>query len=144
MYIEQISVFVQNKPGSSAAVTKVLGEGGVNIRAMALADTSRYGILHLIVDDPKKGFEVLKDAHFTLSCTDVIAVQLGDEPGDLSRVLEILGSGGYNVEYAYAFITRRASSAVVILRVDDVGTGSLELLKNNGVKLLTRDEVYSM
>ena len=144
MYIEQISVYLQHKPGSGAAVTKVLGEHGVNIRAMSLADVTRYGILHLIVDDPEKGFKVLKEAHFTLSSNDVLAVQLGDAPGELSHVLEILGEGGYNVDYAYAFITRKEDAAVVIIRVDDVGGGSVELLKKAGIKLLTRSEVYSM
>lgn len=144
MTIEQISVFVENKPGAAAAVTRVLGENGINIRAMSIADTSTYGILHMIVDDPKKGFETLKNAHFTLNSSDVLAVRLGDKPGALSRVLQMLGDNGYNVEYAYAFIVRKEDDALVVLRVNDVGNGSIKLLLDAGVELVGPDEIASL
>ncbi|MEL7608138.1 MAG: ACT domain-containing protein [Bacillota bacterium] len=144
MYIEQISVFVENKPGSAGAVTRVLGENGINIRAMSIADTSKYGILHMIVDDPQKGFDVLKKAHFTLNSADVLAVRLDDTPGALSRVLELLGDGGYNVEYAYAFITRKREDAIVILRVNDVGSGSVKLLLDAGVELVGPEQIRAL
>jgi len=144
MYIEQISVYVQHRPGSGAAVTRVLGDHGVNILGMSLADVDKYSIMHMIVDDPQKGFNVLKEAHFTLSSIDVFAIQLGDAPGELSRVLEVLGSAGYNVEYAYGFSSRKTKEPVVIVRVDDVGGGSIELLQNAGFKLLSAEEVHVM
>lgn len=144
MYIEQISVYVQHKPGGAAAVTKALGEHEVNILSMSLADIKQYSVMHLIVDDPARGFQVLKDAHFTLSSIDVLAIQLGDIPGEFSRVLELLGQAGYNVDYAYACGSRKTKDPIIIIRVDDVAGGSVKLLLDAGFKLLSPEEMRNI
>ena len=104
MKVEQISVFLENKAGRLAEVTRVLGEAGINIRALSLADTTDFGILRLIVDQYDKAREILKDKGFTVGKTEVVAVEVPDRPGGLGLVLQILAASGVNVEYMYAFV----------------------------------------
>jgi len=104
MKIKQISIFLENKQGRLAAVTKLLAEEGVNIRALSIADTSDFGILRLIVNEPDKAYKVLKEQGFTVSMTEVIGVAMSDEPGGLAGVMEILEKRQVNIEYLYAFV----------------------------------------
>ena len=99
MTIKQLSVFVENKPGKLAEFTKLLSEHGIDMRALSIAETPDFGILRVIVDDPYQTTCVLKDADYIFSITPVIAVAIPDEPGSLSRIVDILGAGGLNVEY---------------------------------------------
>ena len=98
MRVKQISVFLENRAGRLREVTKVLGEAGINIRALSLADTSDFGILRLIVNNPHKAWKLLMESNFTLSETDVIAVEVEDKPGGLLKILDIFVEGGINVE----------------------------------------------
>jgi hypothetical protein len=100
---KQISVFLENKAGRLSHVTRVLGEAGINIRALSIADTSDFGILRIIVSDPEKAYRILKEANFTVSETEVIAVQVPDSPGGLATVLEQMSDANLNIEYLYAF-----------------------------------------
>ncbi|MGA8178690.1 MAG: ACT domain-containing protein, partial [Desulfobacterales bacterium] len=99
MRAEQISVFLENKAGRLAEVTGILSEAKVNIRALALADTSDFGVLRLIVDNNEKAVEALKNRGFTVGRTDVLAVEVEDRPGGLHSILDILNGAGINVEY---------------------------------------------
>lgn len=143
MYINQISVFLENRPGRLSEATKVLGDNQIDIRALSLADTTNFGILRLIVSDPVKAEKALGENGFTVSVTQVIAVQVTDEPGGLSRTLRCLQDVSIGVEYAYAFITRKTDGAFVILRVEDKEK-AVEHLKNCGVTLLTEQQIYSI
>ncbi|MDR1117517.1 MAG: ACT domain-containing protein [Oscillospiraceae bacterium] len=143
MYINQISVFIENRPGRLSAITKVLGDNGIDIRALSLADTTNFGILRLIVNDPEKAEKVLRENGFTVSTTKVVAVQVEDSPGGLHGILETLGEADIGVEYAYAFITRKTEGAFVILRVEN-NEAAAEHLAGKGVKLLTAGEIYSI
>jgi hypothetical protein len=118
--VKQISVFIENRSGRLREVANVLGKNKINIRALSLADTSDYGILRLILDKPALALEVLKKANFTLSETDVIAVEVGDRPGGLAEVLDVLGEAGINVEYMYAFVEKSSDNAVMIFRIEDI------------------------
>ncbi|MCE5251829.1 ACT domain-containing protein [bacterium] len=140
MRVKQISIFIENRSGRLREVTEVLGGNGINIRALSLADTSDYGILRLIVDRPDKALEVLKQANFTLSETDVIAVEVKDKPGGLSDVLAILGNAGINVEYMYAFVEKSSNNAVVIFRIEDIDA-AVSALKKNDVTILDNKQV---
>ncbi len=120
MRVKQISVFIENRSGRLREVANVLGKNKINIRALSLADTSDYGILRLILDKPGLALEVLKKANFTLSETDVIAVEVGDRPGGLAEVLDVLGEAGINVEYMYAFVEKSSDNAVMIFRIEDI------------------------
>lgn len=143
MKVEQISIFIENKSGRLAEVSGILGEAGVNIRALSLADTSDFGILRLIVDDSEKALQVLRDHHFTVSKTEVIGVEVPDQPGGLSYILKILDQNQINVEYMYAFVERSGSNAVIIFRFDDVDQAISVLLKNH-VTILAGKKITSI
>src|SRR5512144_2171416 len=113
MKVEQISVFIENKSGRLAEITRILAEAGINIRALSLADTSDFGILRLIVNDNDKAKEVLKQHGFTVGKTDVVAVEVEDRPGGLHKLLNILYTANVNVEYMYAFVQQSGSNAVI-------------------------------
>jgi hypothetical protein len=135
--VKQISVFIENRSGRLREVANVLGQNSINIRALSLADTSDYGILRLIVDKPQKALDVLKQANFTLSETDVIAVEVSDKPGGLSEVLDVLGDAGINVEYMYAFVEKSSDNAVMIFRIENIENAIRALQKRNIVILDT-------
>ena len=140
MQVEQISVFLENKTGRMAEVTAILAEAGVNIRALALADTSDFGILRLIVDNNDRANSVLKENGFTVGRTEVVAVEVEDRPGGLSRILEILRGAELNVEYMYAYVRHSGRDAVMIFRFDNV-SAAIDLLKNSGVSILEKEQL---
>ncbi|MBW2036575.1 MAG: ACT domain-containing protein [Deltaproteobacteria bacterium] len=143
MRVEQISIFLENKAGRLAEVTRVIGEAGVNIRALSLADTSDFGILRLIVSDNDKAKAALKKHGFTVGKTNVVAVEVEDRPGGLNRVLEVLSRQNINVEYMYAFVQHTGKNAVIIFRFDDTDA-AISLLKENGIKVLEGKTVYTL
>jgi hypothetical protein len=104
MKVEQISIFLENKPGALAEVTRILGDSGINIRALSLADTKDFGILRLIVNDNDRARQVLDQKGFTVRKTEVVAVEVPDRPGGLADILKSLADAGVNVEYLYAFV----------------------------------------
>ena len=142
MAIKQLSVFLENKPGQLAAAVKLISEGGVNIRALSLADTRDFGILRLIVSDNKKAKELLAEKSIVTE-TPVIAVKMEDEAGALNRILQSLQEEQINVEYLYAFTGAAAYSAYTVLRVDDAAHAEL-VLKNNGVSTLSDAELMEL
>lgn len=143
MKVEQISVFLENRAGRLAEVTKTLGDNKINIRALSLADTSDFGILRLIVTDNEKAKEVLKEKGFTVGRTNVVAAEIGDTPGGLNAILEMLNAGGVNVEYMYAFVTQSGRNAVLIFRFDRTDQ-AIEVLQKNNVRILAGEELYSI
>lgn len=143
MKVKQISVFLENKSGRMAELTQVLGNANINIRALSIADTSDFGILRLIVNKPTAAYEVLKNAGFTVSITDVIAVEIKDQPGGLGDVLKILESNGINIEYLYAFITKSSSDALVVFRVEQVDA-AIALLAENHVNVIDEAHIYDL
>lgn len=143
MRVEQISVFLENKAGRLAEVTRILSEAGVNIRALSLADTSDFGILRLIVNDNEKAKEALKANGFTVGKTDVVAVEVEDRPGGLYKILDILRKAGINVEYMYAFVQQSGNNAVIIFRFDNLDE-AVRVLMENGVTVINGSKVYTM
>jgi hypothetical protein len=143
MRAEQISVFLENKAGRLAEVTAILAETGVNIRALALADTSDFGVLRLIVSDNEKAVTALKNQGFTVGRTDVVAVEVEDKPGGLHRILDILNQAGINVEYMYAFVTQSGNNAIMIFRFDNIDE-AVKLLEENNVKVINGSQVYTL
>ena len=129
--IKQLSVFSENKPGRLAAVTEKLFENGINIRAFTIAEAGDFGIIRMVVDKTDEAYRILKDAGFTVSITDVLAVEISDEPGSLYKIAKALGDAGVNIEYAYAF-TSGEHRALVILRVDKVDE-AVKILEEKGV-----------
>jgi hypothetical protein len=142
-HVEQISVFLENKAGRLAEVTKILAEFNINIRALSLADTSDFGILRLIVNDNNRAKDELKKAGFTVAKTDVLAVEVSDQPGGLHHILRILQKANVNVEYMYAFVQQSGANAVLIFRFDNLSE-ALRILKDNNVKVIDGETIYSM
>jgi len=143
MQVEQISVFIENKSGRLAEVTRILGEAGINIRTLSLADTSDFGILRLIVDDTEKAKGVLKERGFTVSKTEVVAVEIPDRPGGLAGLLEVLDAELINVEYMYAFVERNAQNAVMIFRFDETAKAISALCAKN-FTVLNGEKLYNL
>lgn len=143
MKVEQISVFLENKAGRLSEVTGILTEAGVNIRALALADTSDFGVLRLIVDHRDRAVQALKDNGFTVSVTEVVGVQVEDRPGGLHHILEVIKNAGLNVEYMYAYVRQTGKDAVMIFRFDNI-PASLQALKANGVTVIDGEQLYAM
>jgi hypothetical protein len=143
MHVEQISIFIENKSGRLAEVAGVLGEAGVNIRALSLADTSDFGILRLIVNDCEKAKQILKEKGFTVSKTEVVAIEVPDRPGGLSDILHTLDRESINVEYMYAFVERCEENAVIIFRFDETEK-AIEILLRQGFNVLEGERLYRM
>jgi hypothetical protein len=143
MKVEQISIFLENKAGRLAEVTGILGEADINIRALALADTSDFGILRLIVNDHEKAKQILKEHGFTVGRTEVVAVEVEDRPGGLNNILRILFENGINVEYMYAFVQQSGQNAVLIFRFDDIDN-AVDVLMQNGVTVIGGEKLYAM
>jgi len=143
MKVEQISIFIENKSGRLAEITRILGEAGINIRALSLADTSDFGILRLIVNKVEQAKMVLKEKGFTVNKTEVVAVEVPDQPGGLSAILQVLDREQINVEYMYAFVERCGGNAVIIFRFDEIDK-AIDALTSNGIKILEGERLYGM
>jgi len=136
--IEQVSVFVENKPGRLAAVTEKLYNEGINIRAFTIAEAGDFGIIRMVVNNTDKAQSVLKDSGFTVSITRVLGVEVEDEPGGLYNIAKSLGKEGINIEYVYAFIAG-SEKAIIILRVDNIEK-AIEVLEKEGT-VFRRDQL---
>jgi len=143
MTVEQLSIFIENQPGKLLEALETLGDADVDMRALSLADTSDFGILRIIVDNPGNAFNALGEAGFLVKTNEVLAVVIGDKPGGLASVVRILSDAGVNIEYTYAFVAHSRDNAYVILRVDN-NDEAVKVLTSNDVKLLTSKEMYSM
>jgi hypothetical protein len=143
MKLKQISLFMENRTGRLADVARTLGEAGINIRALSLADTSDFGILRLIVNDVDGALRALRAKGHTVILTEVIAVEVGDQPGGLAHVLGVLEQAGLNVEYMYAFVEKATDKAVVVFRFENIDL-ALSALVKAGVSVLPAATVYSL
>ena len=143
MSLKQLTVFVQNQQGALVEITESLAKGGVNIRALSIADTKDFGILRLIVNDTEKGSSLLSDAGYLIKITDVVGVKIGYAPGKLSSALKVLDENSINMEYLYAFMTRTEKHAYVVLRVEDNAKAEA-LLENAGFHIITDDDVNKL
>ena len=143
MSVRQISIFLENSKGRLAEVTRLLAAGGVNIRALSLADTADFGVLRVIVNDPDACLSVLKTSGIVAQVTEVLAVEMGDRPGGLSRVLAALVGAGLNVEYMYAYVEKSRDNAIVICKIDDKERAA-QVLEKNGIGTLSADALKAL
>ncbi len=140
--IKQISVFLANKPGRIAAVTKILGDNNIDLIALSVTDGANYGALRLITDDYTKTIFALKESGFTVAVTEVLAVEIPNTPGALAKALDALNNKGIEVEYIYAFVGKQGDNARVIIRIDD-NIAAAEALMGVGMKVLKESDVYA-
>jgi hypothetical protein len=141
--VNQISVFLENKSGRLADVTRTLAENKINIRALCIADTIDYGLLRLIVNDPVIATKALNDEGFTVAQTEVLAIEVPDRPGGLAGIIDIFSSKGLNIEYMYAFVGGSNQHAIVIFRVEPVDE-AIEAMKGGGARILTGEELHAL
>lgn len=142
MKIKQLSVFLENRPGHLSRVCEVLAEAGINIVTMTLADTREFGILRLIVREWQRAKEALETAGFAVNTTDVMAIEVADEPGGLEKILKAAEAGGLSVEYMYAFACKQKKNALIVIRFDDIERASAAL-KEAGIGVLSAAEFYA-
>jgi hypothetical protein len=140
MKIQQISVFLENKPGRLANVALVLRENKINIRALTIADTSDFGILRMIVSKPELANDVLKKAGFTVKINTVIAVEIDDREGIFYDIMDMCDKNALNIEYTYSFVEQYSNKAILFLRIENVDK-AIEVFGKNGYKMLTDEEV---
>ncbi|MGN0517946.1 MAG: ACT domain-containing protein [Acutalibacteraceae bacterium] len=132
MIIEQISVFLENKPGELLRFTQVLAENKIDLQALSIAESDDYGILRIIVDKPTETLRLLREQNLPSSVARVIAVNVPDEPGSLTNILSVLANGNINLAYSYAFLSKVAGKACIVLRVDDNAVAE-KLLEDAGI-----------
>ena len=141
MKVEQISVFMENKAGRLAQITRILGAAGVNILTLSLADTADFGILRLLVSDNDKAYEALKKEGFTVGRNEVLAIEVPDRPGGLADFLEILRVNEINIEDMYAY--RKGTHAILIFRFDNLDK-AISVLPEANFNVLTREQLYNL
>ena len=144
MTLNQISVFVENRPGKMQLLTDVLAKNAVNMRALSLAEASDFGIVRIIVDDLAAATEVLKKEEFIHTVTKVLGVAIPDEPGGLNRVLHVLSDAKVNIEYMYAFLGSKSTShATMIFHVQDPQAAA-SALDDACISLITQEDLGSL
>lgn len=143
MKIKQLSIFLQNRMGSLSKPLEVLTVADINIRAMCMADTSEFGILRLVVDNPEKGKEALEENNFLVKITDIIGVEMNDTPGGLTTVLDIIKENLIDLEYLYAFSHEKEGKAILLLHADDIDN-LISVLTENNIPLVSAEEVYNL
>lgn len=143
MAVRQISVFMENKVGPLAEITTLLAQHQINMRALSVAETQDFGILRIIVEEPEKAEQVLKDNQIIFRESSVLAVLMEDRPGSMAAVVDLLAQAGIPVEYAYAFITRQADNACLILKVKE-DEAAEALLEKEGVRSLNEQELNTL
>ncbi len=140
MVVEQISIFLENKAGRLAEVTRALSEADISIRALSLADTSDFGILRIIVKDHEKAKNILKEKGFTTGRTTVVAIEVEDKPGGLNNILEILAENTINVEYMYNFVQKDTTNATMIFRFDKAEK-AIEALTAHNIAIISAERL---
>ncbi len=143
MKISQLSIFLENKEGRLWNALDALANGGINIRALSLADTSDFGILRIIVHDPEKAKKILEENDFIVKIIDVVGVELDDTPGGLANVLKLMNDNKINLEYIYAFTHEKTEKAILLLQSKDLNL-LISVLKDHNVSIVPSKEVYNL
>jgi len=143
MQVEQISVFMENKPGRLETVTRILKDANINIRTLSMADTSDFGIVRLIVDHVDEAARVLKEHGYTFSRTSVVAVEVPDRAGGLHDILDVLNKAHINIEYMYAFVEKSGRNAVMLFRFDKPEE-AIDALHRHNATVLPGEALYSL
>lgn len=141
MIIKQLSVFLENRSGRLAELTEVLGEAGINLSALSIAETSDFGIIRMIVSEPEKGLKILKEKKFSVNLTNVICLYTPNQPGALAKALRILSDAGISVEYMYAFAIE--DDAFVVIRTEKLDE-TIEVLHEHEMELLQASQLYNL
>ena len=136
----QISVFIENKEGRIKKAIDTLAKAGVNIRALSVGDSSKYGILRLIVSDNKKAITALEEEGFIVKESEVIVIAVPDKPNGLNSTLAILDDANINLEYIYAFVSSNPDEAIVAIKVEDTAK-AIDVFEKNNAKILKKEDL---
>ena len=139
--VEQVSVFLENKEGRLAELTRTLGDAGIDMHALMVADTSDFGVVRIICDAPERAKALLDERGFGASLVNVLAVEIPDRPGGLADLLDAFDAARMNVEYAYCFVRSAGQSAVDVFKVDDPGAAAV--LADAGFRVLGPADLYT-
>jgi hypothetical protein len=142
MKLQQLSIFLENKPGQLHMASQILADAAINILTLSLADTKQFGILRLIVPDWQKAKSVLEKAGFVIKLTEVVAIEVEDQPGGLAQILQAIEEAKLNVEYMYAFTYGKQGKAVLIFRFDDID-GAIGKLQTKKISFVDSVDLYS-
>jgi len=140
--VQQLSLFLENQPGQMVKPCRVLASEGIDIRTLSVADTKQFGILRMIVSDWQRAARLLKDAGYVVNVTEVVAIEVPDQPGGLANLLQVLDDSPVNVEYMYSFAFGRGDTAVLIFRFDQPDA-AIELLQRAGISVVDSVDVYN-
>ena len=143
MVVQQISIFIENKEGRIKKAINTLGQENINIRALSIADTTKYGILRLIVSDNKKAIDALERDGFIVKENEVIILAVPDEPNGLNSTLAVFDEKGINLEYLYAFVSSKTDEAIVVMRLENMEK-AIEALNESNVKILDVDDIKDL
>ncbi len=143
MKISQISIFLENRKGRLYEVCSVLGANKINIRALTIAETEEFGILRIVVDKAQEAVKVLKDNGFIAHLTDIVAVEVSDEPGGLAKLLKTLNDNDINVEYMYGFVEKATDKALMVFRFDDPDK-AIATLSQNGIRIISVKDIEGL
>lgn len=143
MKIKQISIFLENRRGRLCEVCSLLGENGINIRALTVAETESFGVLRIVVDKTDEAVKLLKENSFTANVTEVVAAEVADEPGGLAKVLKAIEQGNINIEYMYGFVEKHGGKALLVFRFEDADA-AIETLKKNNINTIGRADVQGL
>jgi len=143
MKITQISVFLENRKGRLYEVCSLLGGNRINIRALTIAETESFGVLRIVVDRPDEAIELLRRHNITANITQVVVVEVKDQPGGLAEVLRILATNDLNVEYMYGFVEKAGDNALMVFRLEDPDRAT-KVLAANGVRVVTANEITGL
>ena len=138
--IQQITAFIENRPGRLTDILKVLAEHQIDLNGISVADSSDFGLFRMILSDPEKGQQVLQQNGYIVKSSEVLAIDVRDTPGGLLHALESLSQQNINVQYMYAFGTKRSAHAMIILKTDENQRAANTLLQSN-VEVLSLEEV---
>lgn len=142
MSVKQISIFIENKKGSLAEVTKFIADKKINLKALSIADTQDFGILRIITDKPDEARDMLKNEGYTVTATSVLAVELTDAPGSMASILSVLSENNVSVEYTYAFMSTVENKAYMIFRVDDNDKATKTLIAAN-IPVINQEDIFN-
>ena len=141
MNVKQISVFLENKTGRINEVTRILSIGNINMSAFSIAENTDFGIMRIVVSDPQKAMDILRDNRFAVTLTDVVCINCPNTPGSLSRVLEFLAEEGVFIEYMYAF--SQGETASVVIRPNDIQK-CIDVLQKHKTELICSNQLYNI
>lgn len=141
--IQQISVFAQNRPGKIKRITEILSGNNINIRAITIASGDDYGVIKLLVNQPHKAYQALKEEGLSVALNEILAVEMEDKPGGLHQLLETLAENNINIEDAYGFVIESGKIAVLVINIAEIERGK-KVLSSKNIRLLTQKDLYQL